>query len=288
MSLIITGASGTLARLTTEAVLAADPDADLVLVTRSPDKLADLADRGVEVRTGDFDDPASLPAAFAGGERLLLISTDVVGTRVPGHRAAIDAAVAAGVTAIAYTSVGNPSDSNPAAVASEHRETEDHLRASGVAWTFLRNAIYTEMLVDAARAALATGTYLVNEGDGAASHIARADCAAVAAAVLLDASGAHAHKAYDVTGPEALTAAQRAAIFAELGGRPVTAALVDDDAWVAAMVQHAGLPEPAARLYATFGAAARRGYSGALSTVVEDLTGRAPRTVREVLGEALA
>ncbi|WP_354699901.1 Quinone oxidoreductase 2 [Paraconexibacter sp. AEG42_29] len=287
MSLIITGASGTLGRLTAEAVLTAHPGADLVLVTRSPDKLADLAARGAEVRAGDFDDPATLADAFAGGKRLLLISTDAVGARVAGHRAAIDAAVAAGVTAIAYTSVGNPSDSNPAAVAADHRATEDHLRASGVAWTFLRNSIYTEMLVDGARAALANGTYLVNEGDGATSHVARADCAAVAAAVLLATGDAHANKAYDVTGPAALTATERAAIFAEIGGRPVTATLVDDDAWVAAMVEHAGLPESAARLYATFGAAARLGYSGAVSTAVEDLVGRAPRSVRDVLAERL-
>lgn len=287
MSTIITGASGTLGRLVAEAVVSAAPADGVVLVTRSPGKLADFAARGAEVRAGDFDDPASLESAFAGGERLLLISTDTVGTRIPQHIAAIDAAAAAGVREVVYTSLINPSDSNPAGVAFEHRATEDHLRASGLTWTFLRNAIYAEMLVPSARAALATGTYLVNDGNGTTSSIARADCAAVAAAVLLAGGDEHAFKAYDVTGPEALNATQRAAIFSELGDRPVGAVSVDDDAWVAAMVKHAGLPEEGARLYATFGASARRGYAGALSSVVEDLTGRAPRTVREVLAEAL-
>jgi NAD(P)H dehydrogenase (quinone) len=288
MSIAITGASGQFGRLATAAVLEHSPDAELVLVTRDPAALSGLDAPGVTVRAGDFDDPSSLAAAFEGVERLLLISTDAVGQRVAGHKRAIDAAAAAGVRSVAYTSIGNPSDSNPAAVASEHRETEDHLRASGPAWTFLRNAIYTEMLVDPARAALATGTYLHNEGTGTTAHISRADCAAVGAAVLLASGGEHDGKAYDVTGPEALSAAQRAAIFAEVGGQPVTATAVDDDAWVAAMVEHAGLPEPAARMYATFGASARLGYAGAVSSVVEDLTGRQPRPVHDVLAELLA
>lgn len=284
MILVITGASGRLGRLTADAVLAAGhPASDLVLVTRNLDGLADLAARGADVRAGDFGDPASLAAAFAGGERLLLISTDAVGARVDGHLAAIDAAAAAGVRAVAYTSIVNPSDSNPAAVAAEHRVTEDHLRASGLAWTFLRNAIYTEMLVPAARGALASGTYAVNEGNGATSHVSRADCAAVAAVVLRASDGEHDGRAYDVTGPEALTPTDRAALFTELGGRPVAAAAIDDDTFVAGLVEHAGLPEPIARVYSTFGIAARRGYAGPVSTVVQDLTGRPPQTVREVL-----
>src|SRR4051794_34548644 len=113
----ITGASGTLGRLTTDALLARVPAADVVLITRDPGKLADAAERGVEVRAGDFGDPGTLGDAFAGVDRLLVISTDTVGTRVEGQKAAIDAAVAAGVQRIAYTGVTNPSDSNPAFVA---------------------------------------------------------------------------------------------------------------------------------------------------------------------------
>src|SRR5919109_3013229 len=119
MIIVITGASGRLGRLTAEAVLETIEPSDLVLVTRTPEGLADLAARGADVRAGDFDRPETLPAAFAGGERLLLISTDRAGDRVPQQQAAIDAAAAAGVPSIAYTSIVNPSDSNPAAVAAE-------------------------------------------------------------------------------------------------------------------------------------------------------------------------
>lgn len=281
MSIIITGASGQLARLTADAVLETVAPSDVVLVSRSPSRLAGYAERGVTVRAGDFDDPGSLGAAFAGGERLLLISTDVIGTRVAQHRAAIEAAVAAGVRAVAYTSMGNPSDSNPAAVAVEHRSTEDLLRSSGVEWTFLRNGIYADMLVGSVAAALASGTFLTNAGDGRNGYVAREDCAAAAAVVLT--TDGHAGKAYDITGAEALGAQDLAALFAELGGRPVAPLLVDDAAWVAAMVEHAGLPEPLAEILSTFGIAARQGYAAVVSQTFQELTGRAPRTARDVL-----
>jgi NAD(P)H dehydrogenase (quinone) len=285
MTIVVTGASGKLARLTVEALLGHVDAAELILVTRTPDAIADLAARGADVRAGDFDDPAGLPAAFAGGERMLLISASVIGGRVHQHRAAIDAAAAAGVRHILYTSGVNPSDSNPGAAFADHRATEEHARASGLAWTFLRNAIYAESLVDAAPGALATGALLTNAGEGRTAYVSRADCAVAAAAVLT--TDGHEGKAYDITGPEALGARAIAALYTELGGRPVEPALIDDDAWVAAMVEHAGMPEPLARVIATFGIAARRGYAEPVSTTVHDLTGREPRTVREVLTAGL-
>jgi NAD(P)H dehydrogenase (quinone) len=270
MTIAITGASGTLGRLISERL------EDAVLVTRDPSAV-----EGADVREGDFDDPASLERAFAGVDRLLIISLPRVGERVPLHRAAIDAAAAAGVGHVLYTSITDPSDSNPAYVAAEHRATEDHMRASGLAWTFLRNSIYTEMLVPTAQGALAGGTLLTNIGGGATSYVGRADCAAAAVAVLT--GEGHEGKAYDITGPEALGADAQAALFSELGGKPVTVTHVDDDAWVAAMVEHAGLPEPAARIYASFGEAARRGYSDTVSAAVHELTGREPIAARDVL-----
>jgi NAD(P)H dehydrogenase (quinone) len=285
MSIVITGASGQLGRLTADAVIEKIGAERVVLVTRHPDRLADFAERGADVRAGDFDDPASLPAAFAGGERLLLISTHQIGARVPGHKAAVDAAAAAGVRSIAYTSMINPSHSNPVVVAPEHRATEEHIRASGVAWTFLRNGIYAEMLLQGAAAALATGTHLSNDGDGRVSYVSREDCAAAAAAVMT--SDGHEGEVIDITGPEAVGARQVAALIGELGGREVEAALVDDEAYVQAMVRHGGLPEPAARAYATFGTATRHWYLAPVSTAVQELTGRAPRSVRDVLSEGL-
>lgn len=281
MSIVITGASGHLGRLVAEDVLRRAEPERVVLVTRHPARVDDLAQRGALVRAADFSDPSSLPGAFEGAERVLIVSTHEVGARVPGHKAAIDAAAAAGARAIAYTSGINPSHSNPIVVAEDHRATEEHLRASGSAWTMLRNSIYAEILVTGLGPALATGRHVHNEGDGRVSYVARSDCAAVAGAVLT--SEGHDGKIYDVTGPEALSAGDVAALFADVGGRLVEPLPVDDDAFVAGLVKHAQMPEPVARAYATFGIGARRGYSAPVSETVLELTGAAPATVRDVL-----
>ena len=281
MTIAITGASGQLGRLTAEALLENVAPSEVVLVTRSPDAIADLAERGAVVRAGDFEDPASLAPAFEGVERLLLISASFFRVRVPQHRAAIDAAVAAGVRLVAYTGIGNPSHSNPGVAAQDHRETEEALLASGLDWTYLRNGIYAESLLNGAAAVVASGQLLTNAGQGRTAYVARADCAAAAAAVLT--GEGHERKAYDITSADALSPADVAALFSELSGRPVEPAYVDDDAWVATMVEHAGMPEPLARDIATFGIAARHGYLGAVSTTVQELTGRAPVSVRAVV-----
>jgi len=286
MTVAITGASGNLGRAVAEGLLDALDPQDVVLITRTPAKLADLTARGADVRHGDFDDPASLGAAFAGVDRLLLISGDAIGSRVAGHLAAIAAAAAAGVAHIAYTSIGNPSDDNPAIAAADHRATEDALRTSGVAWTFLRNGIYADLQIDAAAAAIATGTLLTNTGAGRNGYVTREDCAAAAVTVLT--TDGHERKAYDITGPEALDADDLAQIYSEFGATPVAVAHVDDDAWVAAMVQHAGMPEPVARAYATFGVAQRQGYAAVITPTLERLTGRKPTTLRELLASRQA
>jgi NAD(P)H dehydrogenase (quinone) len=280
MSIVITGASGKLGRLTAEAVARNVSPSEVTLVTRTPDALGNLAERGFVVRAGDFEEPASLQAAFAGAEKVLLISIEPIGDRVRRHRAAIDAAVAAGARSIAYTSMGNPSDSNPAIAAHEHRQTEEAVRASGVGWTFLRNSIYSDMLVMRAGGPLGSGKLVTNAGDGRTSYVARADCAAAAAAVLT--SDGHDGKEYDITGPEALDTRDVAALYEEFGGRPVEPVFIDDEAWVAGAVENAGMPEAYAKIVVTFGAAARLNYSAVVSPAVAELTGRQPATVREV------
>ena len=275
----ITGASGTLGRLTTDALLQRVSAADVVLITRDPGKLADSP---AEVRAGDFSAPETLD--FSGIDRLLIISTDTVGTRIEAQKAAIDAAVAAGVQRIAYTSVTNPSHNNPAFVVPDHRATELNLFASGAQWTILRNAIYTEILLGGAAGAIASGALVTNAGDGRAVNVSRLDCADVAAAVLAD--DGHENKLYDITGSEALDPEGLAALFTELSGKPVAVQQLDDDAWVAAMSAH--MPEAAAQAYATLGRAQRLGYQGFVSTAVRDITGHAPRSLREVLAPGLS
>ncbi len=282
MTLIITGASGQLAGHVTQLLLERGLADRLVLVTRSPDKLEATA-RGAQVRRGDFDDPASLEAAFAGGDRMLLISASDVGRRVPQHRAAIEAAVAAGVSHVVYTSIVNPVPDNPTGVTAEHRETEQALRESGLDWTFLRNSLYAEFRADELATAAATGTHAHNQGHGRIAPVSREDCAAVAAAVLAD-SG-HVAESYDVTGPELLDAEASAALYADLAGRPVEPVALDDDAFIAGLVAH-GLPDAVAPLIASFGRAVREGYLEQQTDVVERLTGRSPRTLREVLTAA--
>src|SRR2546425_1240518 len=141
VQVFLTGASGRLGRRVVE--LLADSRADrIVATTRNPDKLADLAKRGVVVRRADFDDPASLARAFAGADRLLLVSTDAIdatGRRNEQHRAAIDAAKAAGVAHVAYTSCADPDPRFM--VAADHWATEQVLAASGLGWTALRHKI---------------------------------------------------------------------------------------------------------------------------------------------------
>jgi NAD(P)H dehydrogenase (quinone) len=284
MKIVITGASGHLGRRVVEEALERVEPSELILVSRRPDALADYAARGADVRAGDFDDPASLAAAFAGGERLLLISTDALGSRIRQHHDAIDAAVAAGIRFVAYTSIVRPEPDNPAGVVPEHRATEEKLRASGLDWAFLRNSIYADLEAGSQAAALATGRLVTNAGAGAVAYVARDDCAAAAAAVIT--GDDHAGNAYEITGPELLDADARAALFAELGGTPVEVVHVDDDAYAAGLAEAAGLPLEVAEVYASFGRATREGHLDAISGDVERLTGRAPRPLTAVLGAA--
>ena len=272
MRIAIAGASGNLGRRTADDILEKIDPTDLVLVTREPSRLAAYAARGVAVRFGDYDQPESLAPAVAGVERLLLISTTEIGRRVAQHVAAIVAAKATGVGHIVYTSITNPSPSNPVVVAAEHRSTEEAIRASGMAWTFLRNSIYAEIQVGSLLPALTSGQLVHNQGTGSCAFVARDDCAAVAAAVL--ATDGHEFETYDVTGPELLTADRTVAITSEVAGASVAAVAVDDEAYASGLVEYAALPEQLASSLATFGRAIREGHQAQLSNVVELLTGR--------------
>jgi NAD(P)H dehydrogenase (quinone) len=284
MTLVITGASGQLGRRTAELVLEHPDHDELVLVTRRPDSLSDLAARGATVRVGDLESPATLAAAFGGGDRLLLISTDLVGRRLAGHLAAIEAAHAAGIGHVSYTSIADPVPGNPAAVVPDHRATEEALVASGPAWTFLRNALYAEFRLPEARAAIASGELAHNFGTGRHAFVARGDCAAVAAAVL---AGGREHDgvAYDITGPELLGGDELAATYSAVGGRPVRAIAVDDETFIGGMVE-AGVPRAGAEIAASFGTALRAGYLGEMTTAVERLSARPAVTVEAVLRDS--
>lgn len=273
----ITGASGQLGSLAADLLLEKVDPADVVLLTRSPETL----DRpGVTVRAADFDDPDTLAAAFDGVDELLVVSTDAVGTRLEGHRNAIDAAAKAGVRRVLYTSFVSPVPENPAAVTADHVGTEQALRDSGLRWTLLRNNLYADMQADTVAQAAASGTYVTNTGTAGAAYVTRADCAAAAVAALL--STDVDDTAIDVTGPETVTADDVADLAARRRGEPVTVVHVDDAAYVAGLEQ-AGLPTVVAELLASFGASIREGHLAAVSPSVEQLTGRPATSLAAIL-----
>src|SRR5262245_10802397 len=167
--IIISGASGGLAGETIEALLARGvKPSDLILVTRTPEKLAALAERGASVRQGDFNEPATLESAFAGGDRMLLVSVGGAGARgdrKAQHAAAIDAAKRAGVKLIVYTGYMKGADGRPTGgLATDHRATEELLKNSGVAWTVLGNGLYNEGLIAQGQRAIAAGEIVSNAG----------------------------------------------------------------------------------------------------------------------------
>jgi NAD(P)H dehydrogenase (quinone) len=280
MSIIVTGASGKLGRLVAEHLMVRLAPEELVLVTRHPAALSELATLGVEVRHGDFDDPATLPKAFAGGRRMLLISTDAIGRRVAQHRAAMHAAAAAGVGHVVYTSHVSPVEGNPIGeIAAENAQTEAALREHGFTWTVLRFGSFAELQVQPASMAVAAGKLVSNAGDGRIVPVSRHDCAEAAAVVLT--TDGHEARTYEITGPESLSQRDLAGLLAEVSGRAVRVVRVGDNMLTWGMTR-CGVPKPVARAVTAFGRAIREGYFDVLDPAFEDLVGRPPRSLRDV------
>lgn len=292
--IVITGASGNYGRGLTDLLIEAGRAEDLILITRSPDKLADRAGQGCTVRYGDFDKPETLAEAVQGAEKMLLISGTRVGARVVQHKAAIDAAAAAGVKHIAYTSfIGIDDPANPAEVRHDHIETERLIRASGMAWTMLRDAHYADsMIVMAGPGVMQSGQWVSNSGEGREAMVWRDDCVASAAAVLL--GEGHEGKIYNITGPDLQTFREVAAIMAEVTGRPVTyVATTDDEQY--AMFDAMGIPRRPVDDQSvggipwnsddmvSFGRAIREGFLELCTDDIERLTGRPARSVRALI-----
>lgn len=279
---LVTGASGQLGRRVLQLLL--DRRAGRVIATtRHPSALADFAARGVDVREASFDDPASLPRAFAGADRALLISTDALdrpGRRFEQHEAAIAALVSAGVKHVAYTSFVNPRPDSAVLVSEDHRRTEASLADTTLGHTFLRNNLYTDFLPMSLASAVKSGQLVDAKGEGKISYVTREDCAQIAAAALAD--GFDGRRALAVTGPEAIGGAELAALVSELSGKTITHVSVPAEALVQGMVSH-GLPEPVARVLASFDVGAQRGEMSVVDDAVLRLTARRPQSVREYL-----
>ncbi len=280
----VTGASGQLGRLVVDALLAQRPAGEIVALARDPAKLADLAEKGVVVRPADYSKPETLGPALEGVERLLLISSSEVGQRAPQHQAVIDAAKAAGVGFIAYTSILG-ADRSPMILASEHAATEAALKASGIPHALLRDGWYAENYVQAVQSGAATGSIYGAAGEGRVAPAPRADYAAAAAAVLV--GEGHAGKTYELAGDEALTLAELAAIVSEKAGKPVTYVNLDEDAYKAALVSH-GVPEGFAGVLADSDTGLANGWLDNRSGDLARLIGRPTTPMAETVATILA
>jgi uncharacterized protein YbjT (DUF2867 family) len=280
--IVVTGATGALNGATVDHLLERLPASEIAVAVRDTTKARRFTDRGVEVRHGDYADPASLPAAFAGADQLLLVSSNDPGTdAVALHRNAIDAAVAAGVRRILYTSHQGAAPDTPFGPGRDHAATEQMLADSGVPWTSLRNGFYAHSLTWLLGPWQDSGRIIV-PADGPVSWTAREE-AAQAAALILTSKG-------DYDGPVTLTAkaaptfAAIAAYASELTGRTIETEVVPADAWVATRVA-AGQPEFMARFTLGMYQAAAEGFFAGVDPLLETLLEREPRTVRDVLSE---
>ncbi len=237
--IVVTGASGGLGRLVVEDLLTRVPADQLVAAVRTPEKVADLAERGVHVRQADYDDPATLKTALAGADRVLLISASEPGKRLAQHRAVVEAAQEAGVQHLAYTSAPR-ADTSALFVAPDHKATEELIRASGLPFTLLRNSWYHENYVQVIADVAATGILRGSAHDGRVSSAARADYAAAAAEVLT--TDGHGGKVYELSGDVAWTYADLAAEIGRAAGKETRYEDLSPEAYAKALAD-AGVPE---------------------------------------------
>ena len=279
----VTGATGHLGRLAIDALLErGTAAADVVAIVRTPAKAADLAQRGVTVRVGDYARPETLPAALADVDVLLLVSGNEVGQRVAQHAAVIDAAKRAGVARIVYTSLLR-ADSSQIVLAPEHKATEQLLHSAGLPFTILRNGWYLENYTAQIADHLARGTIVGAAGEGRISAATRADFAAAAAAVLIE--DGHENAVYELGGP-AFTLKELAAEISELSGRTV----VYQDVSVAELtgiLSGAGLDAGTAGFVAALDEAIARGELYTASTELSRLIGRPTTPLADAVRAAL-
>ncbi|WP_067668113.1 SDR family oxidoreductase [Nocardia miyunensis] len=282
MTVAVTGASGQLGRLVVEALLRRNAG-PVVAIVRDPSKVADLAERGVQVRQASYDDAEALDRALAGVDRLLLISGTEMGARIAQHTTVIRAAERAGVQLLAYTSIPR-ADENPMALAREHRGTEAVLAESTVPHVFLRNGWYWENYADRVAAAAEHGVLQGAAGEGRVSAAARADYAEAAAAVLT--TDGHAGRSYELGG-ESLTYPALAQVVSEVFGKPVDYADVSEAEYAAALEQN-GLPAPFAQALANADTGIRNGWLDVTTGDLTKLIGRPATSPAEVFRAVLA
>lgn len=285
MTIVITGATGQLGTLVIDALLQrGTAAAEIVGTGRNEQRLAELRERGIRTVVADYSDGAALEAAFAGADAVLLISGSEVGQRVAQHASVIDAAKAAGVGRLVYTSA--PAATTSALIlAPEHKATEELIAASGIPATILRNGWYTENYLGALSQAAASGEIAASVGEGRVASASRADYADAAAVVLIDAS--HNGAVYELSGDVAWNHAEFAEAAAEVLGRPVGFRSLSPEEHLAALEQ-AGLDAGTAGFVVALDGNIRDGLLAETSGELARLIGRPTTPLRTELATAAA
>lgn len=281
MKIGVTGATGQLGRLVVEKLkqkVAAD---SIVALVRNPAKAADL---GVEARAFDYTQPEILVASLKGIDKLLLISGNEIGQRLPQHKDVVEAAKQAGVKQITYTSILH-ADSSPLGLAGEHLGTEVAIKESGLTYTILRNGWYTENYTGSAKGAVGAGAFIGNAGDGKIASAARVDYAEAAAVVL--AGEGHENKTYELAGDEAYTLTELAEEISRQTGKDIPYNNLTE-AEYAGILKSFGLPDGLAEMLADSDIGASKGGLFDDSHVLSALIGRPTTPLAEVLADALA
>lgn len=281
MKFLVTGATGKLGSKIVETLLQTIPAEQVAVSVRSPEKAQSLKDRGVDVRHGDFDKPDTLDRAFAGIDRLLIVSADGDNeTRIPQHANAVAAAQRAGVSFIAYTSIVNAQNSKNF-LAPAHRETEQAIQQTGIPYAFLRNNWYLENETSTIQSVLAGAPWLTAAENGRVGWAPQQDYADAAAAALTQES--HENAVYELSG-SLWTQEEFAAALGEVLGKEVPVQQVDDAAY-AEIMAGAGLPDFLIPMLVGIQQGIREGTLDVESQGFENLLGRPVTPLKEGLTE---
>ncbi len=280
MKIGVTGATGQLGRLVVESLKSKVSAETIVALVRNPEKAADL---GIEARAFDYTQAENLVASLKGIDKLLLISGNEVGQRLPQHLAVIDAAKQAGVKQLFYTSILH-ADSSPLGLATEHLATEVAIKESGLTYTILRNGWYTENYTGSAKGAVGAGAFIGNAGDGKIASAARVDYAEAAAVVL--AGEGHEGKTYELAGDEAYTLTELAAEISKQSGKTIPYNNLTE-AEYAGILKSFGLPDGLAEMLVNSDTGASKGGLFDDSKVLSELIGRPTTSLAKVVADAL-
>lgn len=282
MSIVVTGATGHLGRHVVDQLLGKVPAEQVTAVVRSAEKAADLAGRGVRIAVADYNAPETFDGLFAAGDKVLLVSGNEFDKgRVGQHRVVIDAAEAAGVALLAYTSAPG---SLTAALADDHRGTEEALLGSGVPYVLLRNGWYHENYTENLAPVLEHNAVVAAAGEGRVSSASRADYAAAAVAVLT--GEGHENKTYELGGDEAWSFAEYAAELSRQTGREIVYNPVAPEA-LTGILAGAGVPGPMAAVLAGVDVSIEKGELVVDSGDLSRLAGRPTTPLAEAVAAAL-